>query len=113
MSLTNTYPQGELSPFFVVAFLSALRPVLCLKTCFRKTCLHRGNSRVFFVFSFLVVLASPLFRDILGWILVILGVFLGWGVPRRLGGVDDQAEKEKLIIKYGYLAFMLDQEREA
>ncbi len=71
--------RGELTPFFCFAFLSALWPELCLKKCFRKTCLHRRNYRVFFVFAFLVVLESPLFRDILGWILAILGVFLGWG----------------------------------
>ncbi len=34
---------------------------------------------MFLFFAFLVVLAPPLFRDILGWILVNFGVFLGWG----------------------------------
>ena len=97
MSPTNAHPQGELSQFFF-AFLSALRPVLCLKKCFRKTCLHRGNYRVFFVFEFLVVFASPLLRDIFVWILVILGVFCGWGVPRRLGGVPLGARSPSEMI---------------
>ncbi len=53
---------------------------------------------MFFVFAFLVVSAPPLFRDILGWVLVILDVFLGGGVPRRLGGVPLGARSHSKMI---------------
>ncbi len=78
MSPTNAHPQGELPPFLFYVFERTAGGTLPEK-CVGKACHHRGNYGVFFAFAFSVVLAPPLFRDIFGWILVILGVFCGWG----------------------------------
>ncbi len=42
MSLRNAHPQGGTTAILFETFLSALRPVLCLKKCVGKARLLRG-----------------------------------------------------------------------